>query len=117
MISYETYMNTSFNLGSGTASTDFIRSEFDYGTRQRRATRGYDTFSVTLVLDSTEMDNWETFWVALDYGTDKFTTNEVVNNDQTTGKVCRFTSGYNVQQIGNSKFIVTVPLELISTGV
>lgn len=116
MISYETYMNTSFNLGSGSASTDFIRSQFDYGTRQRRAVKGYPTFSAKLVLTQTEMNNWDTFWTALDYGTDKFTTDEVINNDDTTGKTVRFTSGYQVSQIGADKFIVTVPLELIATG-
>ena len=117
MISYETYMGVSFSLGSGSSSTDFIRSQFDYGARQRRAVKGYDVFSVRLVLNQTEMGDWVDFWVALDYGTDKFTTDEVINHDTTTGKICRFTSGYQVSQIGANKFIVTAPLELIQTGV
>ena len=110
-------MSVSFNLGSGQVSTDFIRSKFDYANRQRRAVKGYDTFSVKLVMTQTEMTAWVSFWLALDYGTDKFTTDEVINHDTTTGKVCRFTSGYQVTQIGANKFIVTVPIEIIQTGV
>ena len=117
MIIYETYMNTSFNLGTGSVATNFIRSQFDYGTRQRRGVRGYDVFSVTLVLDQAEMINFADFWADLNYGNDKFVTNEVINNDQTTAKIARFTSGYQIAQIGANKFVVTVPIELIQTGV
>lgn len=113
---YETYMNTSFNLGSGSISTNLIRSQFDYGARQRRGVRGYDTFSVKLVLDADEMINFMHFWDMLNDGNDKFYTDEVINGDQTLGKIVRFTSGYQSSQIGNSKFTVTVPLELISKG-
>ena len=119
MISYGTYMSISFTLGSGKASTNFIRSSFDYGARQRRAVRGYDTFNVRLVLDegSGEMTDWTDFWTALNDGTDKFYTDEVINSDTTSAKIVRFMSGYDVTQIGSNKFIVTVPIELIQTGV
>ena len=119
MISYSTYMSVSFNLGSGSASTNFIRSNFDYGARQRKAIRGYDTFSVRLVLDEAngEMTDWLDFWSALNDGTDKFYTDEVINADETSAKIVRFTSGYQISQIGANKFIITVPLELIQTGV
>ena len=116
MLSYETYMRTSFNLGSGSVATNFIRSQFDYGTRQRRGVRGYDVFSVTLVLDQAEMINFKAFWTDLNYGNDKFITDEVINDDRTSSKTVRFTSGYQIAQIGANKFIVTVPLELISAG-
>ncbi len=110
-------MSTSFNLGSGSAATNFIRSQFDYGTRQRRGVRGYDVFSVSLVLDQAETINFEDFWADLNFGNDKFYINEVINNDQTTAKIARFTSGYQIAQIGADKFIITVPIELIQTGV
>lgn len=116
MISYETYMSTSFNLGSGSASTNFVRSQFDYGARQRRSIRGYDVFSARLVLDRTEMTNFEHFWSLLNYGNDKFYTDQVINSDTTTAKIVRFTSGYEVSQIGSNKFMVTVPIELVLTG-
>ncbi len=116
MISYGTYMSVSFTLGSGKASTNFIRSSFDYGARQRRAVRGYDIFSVKLVLDQTEMINFIHFWDMLNDGSDKFYTDEVINSDTTAAKIVRFTSGHEVSQIGASKFIITVPLELIQTG-
>lgn len=116
MISYETYMTVSFNLGSGSVATNFVRSQFDYGARQRRAIRGYDVFSAKLVLDSNQMDAWVAFWVALNDGNDKFYTNQVINSDTTTAKIARFISGYEVSQIGANKFIVTVPLEIVQTG-
>lgn len=116
MISYETYLSASFNLGSGSAATNFVRSQFDYGVRQRRSVRGYDTFSARLVLDQTEMSNFEHFWSLLNYGNDKFYTDQVINSDTTTSKIVRFTSGYDVSQIGNNKFMVTVPMELIAKG-
>ncbi len=109
-------MSTSFNLGTGSVATNFVRSQFDYGTRQRRGVRGYDVFSVTLVLDQAEMINFEDFWADLNFGNDKFYTNEVINNDQTTAKTARFTSGYQIAQIGANKFVITVPIELIQTG-
>lgn len=120
MESYETYMSVSFNLGEGSSSTNFIRSQFDYNTRQRRAVKGYDTFNARLVLneDNGEITDFKSLWSALNYGNDKFTTDEVINDDITTGKIVRFTSGYKIsQQIGANKFIVTVPLELIETGI
>ena len=118
MVSYSTYMSKSFTLGAGSVATNFIRSQFDYGARQRRGIRGYDVFNARLVLDEDngEMSDWLTFWDALNYGNDKFYTNEVINADTTTTKIARFISAYEISQIGDNKFIVTVPLELISTG-
>lgn len=109
-------MSTSFNLGSGSVATNFVRSQFDYGTRQRRGIRGYDVFSAKLVLTQVEMENFVHFWSLLNYGNDKFYIDQVINADTTTAKIVRFISGYEVSQIGANKFIVTVPLELISTG-
>ncbi len=117
MLIYETYMNTSFNLGSGSVATNFVRSQFDYGARQRRSVRGYDAFSAKLVLTQLEMKNFNDFWNDLNYGNDKFYTDQVINNDTSAGKICRFIGGYEVSQIGAEKFIVTVPIELIRTGI
>ena len=116
MISYETYMNTSFRLGSGSAATDFIRAKFDYGTRQRRTARGYDNFFVSMCLTLEDSIVWKSFWLALNYGTDQFVTNEVINGDVTYNKVARFTGTYDISQIGNNKFLVSVPIELIQSG-
>ena len=63
------------------------------------------------------MADFISLWTALNDGNDKFLTDEVINSDTTTAKIVRFTSGYSVAQIGANKFIVTVPLELIQTGV
>ncbi len=109
-------MSTSFNLGSGSVATNFVRSQFDYGARQRRGVRGYDVFSVKLVLDQAEMINFTHFWDMLNDGNDKFYTDQVINADTTSSKIVRFISGYEISQIGANKFIVTVPVELILTG-
>lgn len=110
-------MSVSFNLHSGVKATNFIRSQFDYGTRQRRTVNGYDSYSVKLILSQSEMTDFERFWKALNDGNDKFYTDEVIGADTTVPKIARFTSGYEVSHLGANKFTVSVPIELIETGV
>lgn len=110
-------MNKDFTLSSGQNGATFIRSEFDYGIRQRAGLRGYDTFNANLILNATEAQDWLSFWDALNDGVDAFTCDVAINMDLTTGKTVRFTSGYSTKQIGNGYFELSVPLELISTGV
>ena len=117
MLSYESYLTICWILSTNQASTNFIRSQFDYGTRQRRAVRGYDVKSVRLILNDTELTAWQTFWADLNYGTDKFTTDQAINGDTTTGKIARFTSGYTLAELGASQYEISVPVELIQTGV
>lgn len=114
---YEDYVTECWTLSSAQAATNFIRSQFDYGTRQRRAVRGYDTQGVRIVLDSTQLTAWESFWLLLNDGTDKFYTDQVINGDTTTGKIARFMTGYTLSELGGDLFEVSVPVELIQTGV
>jgi len=73
--------------------------------------------SVRIIVNATELIAWETFWSDLNYGTDKFTTDQAINGDNTTGKTARFTSGYTLAELGAEQYEISVPVELIQTGV
>ncbi len=114
---YETYNLPSFTLSTGTVSTNFIRSRFDYGTRQRRAVRGYDAYNVRVVIQSAvDLTSWELLWSDLNDGNDKFYTDETLNGDTSASKIVRFTSGYTIRDITVGKFEITIPIEIIQTG-
>ena len=116
MIKYEDYMSIHFMLSSGEVATNFVRSSFDYGVRQRRAVSGYDGYNVKLVLPKAALEVFQTFWADLNDGNDKFYTDEVVAGDFTLNKTVRFTNGYSISDLGCNIFSIAVPLELIQTG-
>lgn len=116
MLQYEDYDIGIFTLNTGKDATNFIRSQFGYKDKQRRAVKEYENFNVRLVLTMPKLESFEAFWELINFGNDKFLTDQIINSDLTSGKIVRFTSGYNISQIGADQFIVTVPLELIQTG-
>lgn len=116
MIKWEDYIDKKFMLSSGTASTNFIRSTFDYGKRQRRALKGYDTYSVKVYLEYWETLKFIEFWEDLQEGTDKFYTDIIISGDASINKTVRFTSGYQMQDIGCGIYLLNVPLEKVRTG-
>ena len=118
LLKYETYITDKCWTATTTkAGQSFIRSQFDYGIRQRRAVRGYDSQSMVIILTSTELTAWKSFWVALNYGADKFNTDQWINQDSTTNKIARYTTPYSVSEIDFDIFEVTAGVELIQTGV
>lgn len=117
-ITYETYLpNKCWTLSSSQASKDFIRSDFDYGARQRRAIKGYDTQRVNLVLSASELALWKSFWTAIANGADTFYTSQYIHQDGTTNKIARFTDTFSVSEIDNNMFEVSTNVELIQTGI
>lgn len=117
-ITYETYLpDKCWILSSSQAAKNFIRSDFDYGARQRRAIRGYDTQKVNILLSASELASWKSFWAAINDGTDTFYTNQYIHQDGTTGKIARFTDTYSVNEINNNMFEVSTNVELILTGI
>ncbi len=74
MLKYEDYMDACWILGNSQSSQDFIRSDFYYGTRQRRALRGYDIASFGIYVDYTQMIMFKKLWHDLHFGPDKFIT-------------------------------------------
>lgn len=114
---YETYLpNNCWILSNSQAAMNFIRSEFDYGARQRRAVRGYDTQQVNILLSFTELQAWKSFWVAIGYGADPFYTSQYIHQDGTANKIARFTSPYSVKEIDRDIFEVSTVAELIQPG-
>lgn len=116
-VKYETYFpNICWTLSGTVVATNFIRSQFDYGVRQRRALRGNDNYSVRIVLSNqTDMDQWLLFWSDLNYGNDIFITDQIIDGDTSVDKNVRFTSGYSNRDIGNGLQEITVPVEHLQT--
>ena len=117
-LKYETYIPTKcWTATTTTVGQSFIRSQFDYGIRQRRAVRGYDSQVMVIVLNATELAAWKSFWLALNDGTDKFYTDQWINQDATANKIARYTNPYVVTEIDFDIFEVSAGVELIQTGV
>jgi hypothetical protein len=114
MITYGDYNLPDWTLSAGASATNFIRSQFGFGTRQRRAVRGYDVYGVRIVIESSDdLTSFKTFWNDLNDGNDKFYTDQVINGGTSTSKIVRFTNGYTIKDLSVYKFEITIPLELI----
>ncbi len=116
MLNYSDYMDKEFTLNSSQGTTRFIRSAFDYNTRQRRALKSYPSSGVRLILEYWELVNFETFWSDLNDGTDTFYTTQVIFGDSTPSKQIRFVTGYTLSQIGATKHELTCQVELVRNG-
>ena len=112
MIKYEDYLDKCWLLNQSKAPTDFIRSTFDYGIRQRRALRGYPVAGVRLVLTSDEVTTFKTFWADLNYGTDKFETDQPIFGDQSLQKIVRFTTSYSLTEKKYKTYELTCQVEI-----
>ena len=117
MLQYEDYLTTKWKLNTGTASNDVIRSEFDYGARQRRALRGYDRAGVSVYLTANEVMIFKKFWLDLSYGAEKFLTDMNLFGDPTLAKTVRFTAPYTLREIGCNLYLMTTSVELVKTSI
>ena len=117
MIKYEDYLDRCWFLNTSQASQDFIRSTFDYGTRQRRALRGYDVANMRLTMNWGELIQFKKFWLKLNYGTDKFKTDQPIFGDPTPNKTIRFITAYSITELSYRKFEVTCVVEIIKTSI
>ncbi len=116
MYHWEDYLDKQFMLASSQEPTNFIRSDFDYGARQRRAVKGYQSYAAKIVLEFWELVAFKDFWALLLDGSQPFYTNMNMHGDDTFNKEVRFTSGYTLQEIGDNKYILTCSMELKRTG-
>lgn len=118
MIKYEDYLDKCFELSSSKEASSFIRSQFDYGTRQRRGIRGYTTYNVILTLTFGELNRFKTFWNDLNLGTDIFLTDMVIHDDVTYDKQVRFSDSYTLNEWDSSGiWVLQCPLEIVRTGI
>ncbi len=113
---WEDYVQKNFMLSSSNEPTNFIRSNFDYGVRQRRAVRGYSKYTVKVYLQFWELQNFQRFWDDLDEGTKQWYTDNVIHGDNTLNKTVRFVSGYQLREMGCGIYLMTCPIEFIRTG-
>lgn len=110
-------MSKCFTLGGSQNGTDFIRSQFDYGVRQRRAVRSYPVHNFTISVEPTELASFQSFWLALNEGTDIWLTDQIVHGDLTTDKEVRFIRGYTLEELSYNRWRISCSIELIKTGV
>ena len=117
MLKYEDYLNKCFLLGNSQNSTDFIRSVFDYGIRQRRALKGYSTHNFTLTVNLDQLRAFQRLWHDLGEGTDPFLTDKVIHGNINKDKTIRFTSGYSLEEVGYYTWRIKAQVELMAMGI
>ena len=117
MIKYEDFLDKCWLYNQSRAHTDFIRSTFDYSIRQRRALRGYPDAGVKISLDLGQVLQFKKFWLKLNYGTDKFLTDQFIFGDPTSNKTVRFTTAYSLQEISFQRWMLTCQVEIIKTSI
>ena len=102
MIKYSDIMTVCWQLASSQSSDDRVRSQFDYGTRQRRGHRGYPTSSFAITVNQDDMDYFKIFWSKLNQGVDSFILDMPIYGSTTDKKVVRFITGYNIKDLTNT---------------
>ena len=117
MIKYDDYLLPCWRLNQSQASQDFIRSEFDFNIRQRRALRGTDKANMLITVTAAQMLEFKRFWLAIDYGTVKWQTNMYIFGDPTDYKVVRFIGSYAIQEVGYLKFQITATVEILESNI
>ena len=65
MVKWSDYLDKCFLIGGSQQSTNFIRSQFDYGVRQRRVQKGYSTHSFSITVTYAELTSFESLWDVL----------------------------------------------------
>jgi len=116
MIHINDYLDNDFMLNSSQESTNFIRSRFDYGTRQRRGLKGYPKYNVKIILSLYELKSFKTMWDDLYDGTDTFYTDQTIRGEAGVNKIVRFITSYGLREIGGLKYEVSCIIEILSTS-
>ncbi len=114
MLVWENYIQQCFGMDSSAQPTRFVRTIFDYGTRQRRVVGGYVAQGVRLVFTHAELLVFKQFWDDIDSGADIFLTSYVIHADETPSKRVRFVKGYGLQELGADSYIVTTTIEIVT---
>jgi len=116
MIHISDYLDKDFMLNSSQEATNFIRSQFDYGTRQRRGLKGYPKYGVKMILSIGELKNFQRMWEVLYDGTDTFYVDQVIRGDTSLNKIVRFMQAPSIREIGNTKYEIISTIEILKTS-
>ncbi len=116
MVKWSDYLDKCFLVGGSQQSTNFIRSQFDYGVRQRRVQKGYSTHSFSITVSYDELISFETLWADLNDGTDAWLTDNIVHGNLNADKTVRFISGYTLEERRNHTWSIGCSIELIEKG-
>ena len=116
MVKYTDYMTTEPKLAGSQEPTNFIRSDFEFGSRQKRTLKNYATYQFVITITHLEMLRFKAMWIALNEGADIFSISSNIHGDLSDDKEVRFTQGFAMQEMGNYKYTISCTLEYISKG-
>jgi len=114
---YKDYNLPCWRYNTSQASQDFIRSEFDFSARQRRALRGTDKANMKITVDAVQMLSFKRFWIDINYGASKFVTDMYIFGDPSLEKVVRFIGAYSVQEVSYITWEITCTAEILETTI
>ncbi len=96
----------------------FIRSDFEYATRQRKVRCAKPIFSASFNFDQSQYDIFRSFFENdLVEGSREFEADWTVHGIVSAGKVVRFTTPYSETELGNGYYNVSGQFELLEKGV
>ena len=118
MLRFEDYtLPCALLSGSDSAEgSSFIRTQWDFGTRQRAVQRGYVTAQFNLLLTHPELISFKQFYSDLFNGSQAFNYSGSVHGNDNLNKIIRFTAPFLVSPVGNNIFKVSTAIEMINKG-
>ena len=110
-----------FNLGISYEADNRIRSQFDYGIRQRRGKRGLDKVELKFILDKKQLRKFKELWDYLQDGINIFGTSQEVHGIEATGAKheLRFISAYKIDTLMGTReglYDLSVQAEVLKIG-
>ena len=113
MLRYEDYKLPCWANGTFNAADNMLRTQFDYGIRQRRKPMGLPTASYAILIkDQKTFESFTKFWGDLNNGVDVWTTDNRFGPYKSKNKKVRFTQPYQMNDLGAGLFEITCTIEM-----
>lgn len=113
MLKYEDYKLPCWMQGTFSAADNIMRTQFDYGIRQRRKPTGNPAASFAILIKSQkDLESFTKFWGDLHNGVDTWTTDYRFGPYTKKSKKVRFTQPYQMNDLGAGLFEVTCSMEM-----
>ena len=118
MIKYEDYDLPCPLLSNATSQEPlgFLRSNFEYNTRQRVTYKGYVKQNFSVICDYATTQRWQLLWNDLHNGADAFNANFMVHANDNINKVVRFIVPFSFTPLGRNIYRATTQIEVLSNG-
>ncbi len=114
MKTYEDYNLPCLTLTTFDSGNNRIRTQFDYGIRQRRGAQNLPKMGFNIVIKGRgELNRFTQFWADLNMGIDKFILKQAFGPYTSDKKEVRFTRGYTLQEKGGGLFVLSSEIEIV----